>query len=90
MAAFLGIAALVRGCDGAQRAAGCVMSSAPQQRLWDMFEDSSQAWKIVFGADGERGEYMDGYSEQAMLDRCAEDYNWRSKFSPETQGSVQT
>ena len=60
------------------------MSSAPQQRLWDMFEDSSQAWKIVFGADGERGEYMDGYSEQAMLDRCAEDYNWRSKFSPET------
>ena len=42
-----------------------------------------QAWKTVFGDDGERGEYMDGYSEQAMLHRCVEDYLWRSKYSPE-------
>ena len=37
----------------------------------------------MFGESGERGEYMDGYSESAMFDRCEQDYKWAKKFSPD-------
>ena len=85
--AFLGtmmsIAALVRGCNGMRRGAYVRAQQQQPPRLWELLEDSERAWSTIFGPDGERGEYMDGYSEQAMLDRCAEDYQWPSKFSPE-------
>ena len=38
----------------------------------------------MFGESGERGEYMDGYSEQAMLERCEQDYKWAKRFSRES------
>ena len=84
VAAFLVFAAMVRD-SVALRAAAVASSTQQSQHLWSILEDTEQvqAWKTVFGDDGERGEYMDGYSEQAMLDRCVEDYRWRSKFSPE-------
>ena len=44
----------------------------------------SLAWKTIFGEHGERGEYMDGYSKDAMFQRCQEDYKWQTKFAPET------
>ena len=55
------------------------------QRLWQILEqpDKARTWKTVFGETGERGEYMDGYSEQAMFDRCDQDYKWAKKFSPD-------
>ena len=36
-------------------------------------EDEGAAFRAVFGPQGERGEYMDGYSEKAMEARCRED-----------------
>ena len=61
----------------------------PSQRMWQLLEDDerARAWTTIFGAKGERGEYMDGYSEQAMLDRSEEDYKWRSKFLPQSFAS---
>ena len=56
-----------------------------RQRLWQALDqpDQARAWKSVFGETGERGEYMDGYSESAMFDRCEQDYKWAKKFSPD-------
>ena len=34
------------------------------------------AWRTIFGAQGERGEYMDAYAPSAMIQRCQEDYQW--------------
>lgn len=39
---------------------------------------SNGAWRVIFGERGERGEYMDGYSEKAMNARCVEDYLWET------------
>ena len=44
---------------------------------------SKDAWKYIFGQNGQRGEYMDGYSAKAMLQRCTDDYKWGNKFSSE-------
>eukprot|EP00531_Pseudo-nitzschia_arenysensis_P020592 CAMPEP_0116147288 /NCGR_PEP_ID=MMETSP0329-20121206/17673_1 /TAXON_ID=697910 /ORGANISM="Pseudo-nitzschia arenysensis, Strain B593" /LENGTH=366 /DNA_ID=CAMNT_0003643203 /DNA_START=213 /DNA_END=1309 /DNA_ORIENTATION=- len=54
--------------------------------MWEVLgaaESPSQAWKHVFGEHGERGEYMDGYSEMAMTTRCQEDYKWEEVFDSE-------
>jgi len=53
--------------------------------MWHILtkEGQVQAWKTIFGHRGERGEYMDGYTEQAMFDRCEQDYKWGKKFMPE-------
>ena len=77
------VSPLVRGCDGALGAVAAVTSTVQQSRprLWHILEEQPQAWNTIFGASGERGEYMDAYGKQAMLDRCMEDYNWGDKFS---------
>jgi len=56
-----------------------VASSNSSRSLWNIFETAespAQAFRTIFGEHGERGEYMDGYSETAMMDRCLEDYKW--------------
>ena len=75
---------LVCRCVGALSAPVTNMAQQPPpQRLWQLLENEQPAaWKTIFGDVGERGEYMDGYSEQAMFDRCKEDYRWEEKFSP--------
>ena len=76
---FIALATLASG-------ARVTTSQQPPRRLWHMLaqQDRSRAWKTVFGESGERGEYMDGYSEQAMLDRCEQDYKWAKRFSRES------
>lgn len=55
----------------------------PQARMWHVLDnDPVHAWTLIFGEHGERGEYMDGYSTQAMRERCEQDYKWVKKFSP--------
>jgi len=51
--------------------------------MWQMLDTQPpmQAWRIIFGENGERGEYMDGYSKQSMIERCIEDYKWERTFS---------
>ena len=77
------IALLVHGCDTALST--LVARQQQPQRLWRILEgkQQTQAWKTIFGDQGERGEYMDGYSEEAMFSRCQEDYKWSSKFAPD-------
>lgn len=53
------------------------LSATPRPSLWKLLE-APDAWKTVFGENGQRGEYMDGYSSQAMLQRCREDYFWNN------------
>ena len=50
--------------------------------MWQILDTQSptEAWKGIFGKNGERGEYMDGYTPQAMLNRCQEDYKWSNAF----------
>ena len=78
---FCLLALLVRGSTALVPAS----DQQTAQRLWQIFDqpDRARAWKAVFGENGERGEYMDGYSESAMFDRCDEDYKWTKKFPPE-------
>ena len=50
-----------------------------KQSLWKVLgqtDSPAEAFKTVFGQYGDRGEYMDGYSKQAMITRCREDYKW--------------
>ena len=77
------ITLMLCGCDGVM---STHTSLVQRQRLWHLLENQprTEAWKTIFGANGERGEYMDGYSEEAMFNRCIEDYKWSSKFSLDT------
>ena len=59
-------------------------SSSTTTSMWNVFETQQpsspvqQAFHTIFGIKGERGEYMDGYSKQSMIERCIEDYRWSS------------
>ena len=55
--------------------------------LWRILDEEpvAKAWKIIFGKDGERGEYMDGYTKEDMLQRCTEDYKWTPSIFPKDQ-----
>ena len=81
LAIVTALAVLARGCEGALSAHSSVVT---KPRLWQILENRqpAQAWRTIFGDKGERGEYMDGYAEQAMLKRCREDYGYAAKFSP--------
>ena len=73
--------------------------STTTRSMWKLLEDSgtqqsslspsAHAWKTIFGQKGERGEYMDGYSPEAMIERCVEDYHWEreTKTEPGTEPS---
>lgn len=71
MAAF---AAIIGGCNGLATPTTAGSSSS----MWHILgaQEPSASFKTIFGEMGERGEYMDGYSKQAMIDRCKEDYKW--------------
>lgn len=52
--------------------------------MWQIMINSQRpvdTWINIFGEAGSRGEYMDGYSEQSMEERCRQDYNWENIFS---------
>ena len=60
---------------------GSISSSSPNKPSSSMFEmlqknDPATAFQQIFGKQGYRGEYMDGYSHAAMIERCIDDYNW--------------
>lgn len=44
--------------------------------MWQVLSEDASSWTTIFGKHGERGEYMDGYSKESMLERCLEDYRW--------------
>ena len=85
-AALIALFVLVaRGCAAALSTVSTTASKQQHPlRLWQALEkETQQAWTTIFGQEGECGEYMDGYSEQAMIDRCMQDYMWGSKFAPD-------
>ena len=65
----------------AATAIGAIMGGHPTS-LWQVLSEKPQplAWNTIFGECGERGEYMDSYSVQAMIQRCQEDYQWTADF----------
>lgn len=58
-------------------AVGSSLTKNGVPKLWNVLEDPAAAFCKVFGKMGERGEYMDGYSKDAMIERCIEDYGWK-------------
>ena len=50
----------------------------PSSSMFEMLQnnDPAAAFQQIFGEQGYRGEYMDGYSHAAMIERCIDDYNW--------------
>jgi hypothetical protein len=46
--------------------------------MWEILhtQEPSVAFRTIFGPNGERGEYMDGYSRASMAERCRDDYHW--------------
>ena len=74
------VVTFIGGCNGFS--APTTTTSSTTTSMWQILDtkQTSEAWKIIFGSKGERGEYMDGYSKQAMLERCQEDYKWPETF----------
>lgn len=58
-------------------------SNSSSRSMWHVFGEKSsrRAFQTIFGDMGDRGEYMDGYSKEAMIDRCKEDYKWERTLS---------
>jgi len=69
---------------GAEQDREPLSQSQSQSHQHHHYHCQQQAWKTIFGEHGERGEYMDGYSQNAMIQRCQEDYRWDTKIAPET------
>ena len=78
------VVALLGSADG---------SSSSSSNMWHILETQPPAhvFRTIFGEKGERGEYMDGYSKESMIERCIEDYRWRTPttFSQEDAISIE-
>jgi len=76
------VSALTTTTAGSTKSLWKVLEDAQQPSSNQPSLSAQQAWKTIFGANGERGEYMDGYSEKAMIERCREDYQWATTSTP--------
>ena len=69
------------------------LSSPPS--MWQILTANSNlntntttTFQTIFGIDGQRGEYMDGYSQAAMMERCRDDYKWDIEHSETSKERV--
>ena len=74
-------------CEALSASSSPTTTSSHRSTLWNILETSdgvAQAFSTIFGMNGERGEYMDGYSPEAMLERCLDDYLWTAAVDEDT------